>query len=260
MQQKVIIFLFSALFSVCMQNSWADDNANSENKESSVKPSQTGTQTVTQPGAQTKILTHFKNVVLSGLGNLYIRQGKEQGLSVKTEAELLPLISAVVEDDTLKLDFKNAAEHSRAEVNYYLTIKDISSVISYSSSTVYIDEGIETNTLTLEIKSFGDMVVKINVDKLIAKIEGAGKIRASGSARVQEIQITGAGEFVGNDLIGQKASIDIEGTGVAKIKAQDSLNIKIPKEGTVRYCGTPNISKEVSAKAIIEALEVGQCK
>lgn len=210
--------------------------------------------------SQPKSLPYFNKIVAVGIGNLYIKQGKEQNLAVKTEVALLPLISATVEDETLRLDFKGANEYPRAEINYYLTIKDIKSIQSLSSSIIFIEEGIETDELILEIKSFGEMNVNINVKKLIAKIEGAGKIKAHGNAALQEIQINGTGEFIGIDLIGDDIDVTIDGTGIATVKAGHHLKISIPKEGTVRYCGEPSISKEVSATAIVEVVPKNLCK
>lgn len=210
--------------------------------------------------AERKSLPYFNKIIAAGIGNVYITQGKEQNLAVKTDADLLPLISATVEDETLTLDFKGAAEHSRAEINYYLTIKDIKSIQSLTSSSIFIDEGIETDELYLEIKSFGEMAVKLKVKKLTAKIQGAGKIRAKGNSTAQEIQVVGAGEFLGTELKGEDVEVDIQGTGVATVNASGTLKISIPKEGTVRYCGKPNITKEVSDKALIEASPENLCQ
>lgn len=210
--------------------------------------------------AQPKSLAYFNKVVAAGIGNVYIIQGKDQSLAVKTDADLLPLISATVEDETLTLDFKGAAEHSRAEINYYLTIKDIKSIQSLTSSSIFIDEGIETDELFLEIKSFGEMTVKLKVKQLTAKIQGAGKIRARGNSASQDIQIIGAGEYLGTELKGDDVAVDIQGTGVATVNANNNLKINIPKEGTVRYCGKPNITKEVSAKALIEPAPENLCQ
>lgn len=207
-----------------------------------------------------KSLPYFNKIIAKGIGNLYITQGKEQNLSVKTDAAFLPLISATVDNDTLYLDFKGAEEHSQAEINYYLTIKDIQSIKSLTSSTIFIEEGIETDELILEIMSFGEMNVKILVKKLTANIQGAGKIKAHGTSIQQNINIIGTGEYIGTDLKGEIGNINIQGTGVATVNINKTLKITIPQEGTVRYCGTPEVSKEVSSKAIIEVAPGNLCQ
>lgn len=261
------VLIFGVYF---IQTVWAQDSSagNSPSKPaataegSTPQPAATTLETTNSSGKNTqeKTLPNFNSVILAGLGNLHIRQGRDQGLVIKTDAELLPLVSATVDNNTLRLDFKNAEDHSRAEVNYYLTVKDINNIQSYSSSTVFIEDGIETNNLTLEIKSFGDMIVKIKVNTLVAKIEGAGRIRASGIANLQDIQITGTGEFMGNELSGQKASVLIDGTGVARINVTDALTVRILKEGTVGYCGNPNLSKTISTKGVVQVLDDSFCK
>jgi len=209
---------------------------------------------------QSKTLQYFSKVVLSGIGNLYIKQAKEQSLVVKAEPSVLQRVKAFVKEETLFLDLQGASEHNRVDLAYYLTVQDIKNIQSFSSSTVFIEEGIKTDELTLSIKSFGEMNVNVNVGKLIVNIEGAGKIRARGFASEQAIDINGAGEFVGNRLLSDKVAINIMGAGVAKANASDQLIIKIPREGSVKYCGQPSITKDISRQGIVEPLDMGECR
>ena len=76
---------------------------------------------------------------------------------------------------------------------------------------------------------------------------------------MQEIYILGAGEFLGSDLKGDSVSVNISEAGAAKVYSENNLKIEVPKDGTVRYCGSPSISKEVSDKAVIEQLSRKDC-
>lgn len=210
--------------------------------------------------SQTKKLQYFDTIVLSGMGNLHIKQSEEQSLVVKAEPAVLQLVKAFVKDNTLFLDLQNASKLEKVELNYYLTIKDIKSIQSFSSSAIVIEDPIKLDKLTLSIKSFGEMNVNLNVSKLIAQIQGAGKIKARGVAKEQIVQIDGAGEFIGNTLKGEKVSVEITSAGVAKTNASDQLLIKIPQEGTVQYCGQPSVSKEMSKDGKVEPLDESQCK
>lgn len=251
--QILLLTSFSVSFSAL-----AEDNVNTNNI-TNTNTANTNDNAVNK-ATQSKSLPYFDKIVAVGIGNLYIKQGKEQNLSVKTDAALLPLISATVEDKTLFLDFKGAAEHQRAEINYYLTIKNVNSIKSLTSSTIFIEEGIETEELNLEIMSFGEMNVKLDTKQLTAKIQGAGKIKAHGKSSIQNITIIGAGEFLGADLKGEDVEVNIEGTGVATVNASKTLKIVIPKEGSVRYCGMPTITKEVSEKAQVGVSPENLCQ
>jgi hypothetical protein len=210
--------------------------------------------------SQTKSLQYFNSIVLSGVGNLYVKQSDEQSLVVKAEPAILQLVKAFVKDETLFLDLQNASKLERVELNYFLNIKDVKNIQSFSSSSIFIEEPIKTDELTLSIKSFGEMNVNLNVSKLIVQIEGAGKLKAKGTAVEQIVKIDGAGEFIGNTLKGEKVAINITSAGVAKANASNQLVINIPQEGTVQYCGQPSISKEISKNGKVEPLEDGQCK
>lgn len=244
----LIGFLSLTSFTVSAEESGSNSNSsNSSNAEGKVS-------------SKPKSLPYFNKIIAKGIGNLYITQGTEQTLSVKTDAAFLPLISATVDDETLYLDFKGAEAHSQAEINYFLTIKDIKSIKSLTSSSIFIEKAIQTDELTLEIMSFGEMNVNISVKKLTANIQGAGKIKAHGNSNQQDINIIGTGEFLGTDLKGEVANINIQGTGIATVNINKTLKITIPQEGTVRYCGTPEVAKTVSNKAIIEASPGNLCQ
>lgn len=218
------------------------------------------TKTESNKVTQSKTLPYFNHIVLSGIGNLHITQGKEQNLVVKAESYLLPNIQATVKDETLYLDFKEASDHARAEVNYYLTIQDLKSIQSFSSASVYIQGGLETNELALEINSFGEINAKLSVDKLIARIEGAGKIKVTGRAELQEIYIGGAGEFTGVALKGRSVLVNITGSGAAKVDVEADLSAMIVGDGSVGYCGSPAVSKKISGQGIVEPLSSKECK
>ncbi len=204
-------------------------------------------------------LKPFTAVSLSGIGNLHIKQSTEQGFTVEAEKSLLPLVIVYVKDKTLYIDLKNAADHTDAKIDYYLNIKELVKVDSFSTSTVYITNNFSGNELTVTLNGLGEADMSIDMKKLILNINGGSKVIASGNANEQAIAITGAGEYKGGKLSGQTGSVSIAGSGLANVHISDNLTIKISGEGVVNYCGTPTITKDISGKGIVTPLDEGQC-
>lgn len=205
-------------------------------------------------------LKPFTAVTLSGVGNLHITQSKQEGLTVEAPDELLPLVMVYVKDRTLYIDLKDASKHSEAKINYYLSVKNLDNIISYSSSGVYIKDGLEGNSLNLSIGNLGEARILVNVNKLAMKIDGGGKIEAKGSAVEQQITINGAGEINARKLSGSSATVNITGSGEISTKVTDKLAVTIAGDGIVRYCGKPQITQEISTNAKVEALNEKECQ
>lgn len=260
---RILFFIF--LFSFPFPCIFA---ASPHSLTASEKPATSKSEETTPPPApepkkiesQTKKLEFFNAIELSGVGDLHIIQSDEQNFTVEAEDSILPLIKTYVKNKTLYIDLKNASKHAEDKINYYLNVKNLEKIKSYSSSTVFIKDGFKTEELILSIDGFGVMDANLNVLRLIAEISGGGKVNASGMAEEQGIEISGTGEYNGNKLAGKIASLKIKGSGIAKMNLSEKITVIIPEDGTLKYCGKPNLIKEVSKSAIVESLDQAECK
>jgi hypothetical protein len=219
------------------------------------------TKAVTEKGVEAKKnLGYFNKINLSGIGDLYIKQSEEESFTVEAEDALLPLIKVYVKDKVLFLDLKDASSHTQANIKYYLTIKDIHNIDSFSSSTIYIPDGFNGDTLNISLNSLGEANIKVNVKKLNVKIEGGGKLLAKGLASEQNLTITGAGEFDGSQLLGKTGILALDGSSVAKTDVSDNLSVTASGDARIMYCGSPVITRQISGKGILTALDDKYCK
>lgn len=204
-------------------------------------------------------LQPFKNIELSGVGNIYIKKSEKQEFTVEGDQKVLPLVSVYVRENTLYIDLKNASEQAESTVKYYLQVKDLKSINAYTSSTIFIDEAFETDELTISVNNFGEANVFLNVKKFTGKIAGGGKIIARGRAIEQDISIQGAGEFQGGKLLGDNAQLNMQGSGMSQVNVSNGLSVAITGEGTVKYCGKPTITKNISGKGTVTPAEPDAC-
>lgn len=218
------------------------------------------TPSTTTTTTQKQKLQTFDAIVFSGLGNLHIDQSSDEGFTVEAEEAILPLIKVYVKEKTLYIDLKNASDHTQAKINYYLSIKNIQNITALDTSSVIIKDPFKTDALSLFISNLGDANINIDVQKFTAHIEGGGKITAIGNAAEQTIEIVGAGEFYGNKLTGKNGSLLVKGMGIAEVNLTDQFNIRVKGDGSAKYCGQPAITRDISGKFKITALDDAACR
>jgi hypothetical protein len=204
-------------------------------------------------------LPKYNAVELSGVGDLYISQGAEEGVTIEAADSILPLIKVSVDDKTLLLNLKNASQHTQAKIIYHLTVKDLQKVSSNSTSTLYMSGPFKTNTLDVVMSGLGEANLALVVDRLNIKIDGGAKIMAKGAANTQNVILKGAGEFDGTKLLGKTAAIIANGSGLAKANVSDQLDIQASGDAIVKYCGKPAITKDTSGNALLMPLAKGNC-
>lgn len=210
------------------------------------------------PNAKKQDLQHFEAINLSGVGSLYIKQTDEENFSLEADEALLPLIKVSVKDKTLYIDLKDASAHLKAKISYYLNIKTVNNIVASGLTNVFIPNGLKTDVLKFSINGLGNEAnININVKQLITKIEGGAKVTASGVASTQIVNLNGAGEFDGTKLVGDIATVTLNGSSVAKTNISGKLMANISGDGQVQYCGKPNITQKIEDNGKISRLESG---
>jgi hypothetical protein len=210
------------------------------------------------PNPKKQDLQHFDAINLSGVGNLYIKQTDEESFTLEADETLIPLIKVSVKDKTLYIDLKDASSHLKSKISYYLNIKTVNNITASGLTNVFIKNGLKTDALKFSISGLGsDADININVKQLTAKIEGGAKLTGRGVASTQVVSVKGAGEFDGTKLVGDTATLDINGTSVAKTNISNQLAVNISDDGQVQYCAQPNITQKIEDNGKISRLESG---
>lgn len=177
--------------------------------------------------SETRDVSGFDEVELSGVGNLSIRQTGTESLSVEAEEGVLPKIRTEVVDGRLVIGPEpNASIETTEPINYELTVDDLRTLMLSGSGEVDA-EGIDT-------------------DELVVDISGSGVMKASGRAEIQEAHVSGSGAYEAQDLESRRVRIDVEGAGSAVVNASEELDAKADGTGSVEYVGDPTVEQDVS--------------
>jgi Putative auto-transporter adhesin, head GIN domain len=177
--------------------------------------------------SQTREVTGFTKVELSGSGELTIEKTGVESLTISAEDNLLPQLTSEVSGDTLTLGTKpNTTVVPTKPITYSLTVKDLNGIAVSGSGSVRVSN-LTTNSLTTQIS-------------------GSGTISASGTVNDQAVDISGSGRYQAEQLTSKTAKVQISGSGHASVLATDLLDVKISGSGTLTYGGNPQITQEIS--------------
>jgi hypothetical protein len=181
-----------------------------------------------QLASESRPVTGFTKVELSGTGELTIEKTGTESLAISAEDNLLPLLTSEVSGDTLALGTKRNTEIVTTKpINYTLTVKDLTGLTVSGSGNIRVS--------------------KLSTTRLTTKISGSGTITASGTADDQDLDLSGSGKYQADQLASKTVNASISGSGTASVLVSDALSARISGSGTLTYAGDPTrVTQDVS--------------
>lgn len=173
-------------------------------------------------------------VDLQSQGNLFIKKGNENSLTLNTDDNIIDQLESRVEGSKLILTTKPGSFQFQHLPTYTLIIPSDVSFLSVSGS--------------------GDITMdELTADEFSCKISGSGKINIlEGIVNHQKVVISGSGEYIAPNLLGINSHIDISGSGSAVVQAKEGLKVNIRGSGECVYFGNPQITKHISGSGSIQ--------
>lgn len=203
----------------------------------------------------------FTRVVLAGEGTLRITQGATEQLIVTAEDNLLPRILTSVQGDTLEIRTQSNVDLEPSEpIAYDLTVVKLDSVLLSGVGDITVSDlmtprlaltisgvgdvevtNLDADDLDVALSGFGNFDISGAVkDKLDVVLSGVGNVDISGTVNVQNVTVTGLGEYDARDLTSLEADISVV-EQTATVRVRDTLTVTITGNGTVFYIGDPRV-------------------
>jgi Putative auto-transporter adhesin, head GIN domain len=178
--------------------------------------------------SESRQVSGFSKVELSGSGELTLEQTGTESLTISAEENLLPKLTSEVSDDTLVLrSTSNAKIIPTQPIKYSLTVKDLSGLAVSGSGSVTMS--------------------KLATAALSTNISGSGAVTASGTADQQDLKISGSGRYQAEQLTSKTVKVDMSGSGVASVHTSDALDLHMSGSGTLTYTGDPKqVTQQIS--------------
>ncbi len=197
----------------------------------------------------------FDGILLKDIGELVIRSGEEDGLTIEAESETMKRIITEVENGTLKIRLSGdwfdkisfgLNQLGSGAIRYLVTVKSLHRVELMGAGRVVANQ-VSTDHLELKVAGAGDVVfAQFTAGELQVDLPGAGKVEMSGSVEHQTVRISGAGAYQSGGLQSKTAVLKLTGLGGASIRVSDTLDVDISGLGGVEYCGNPVVKSNIS--------------
>lgn len=188
--------------------------------------------------SETREVSDFTGVDVSGEGHVTITIGDEFGLVISAEDNIMPLLTSEVRDDTLVLGVSESINPTE-EITYEVTMPLVSLLRVSGSGRIDVP-GVDNESLEVEVSGSG----AINVDDLSATgfhtdISGSGEVVVSGEADHVEVSISGSGSLDAERLTARSATVEVSGSGSVVVDVSEELEVDVSGSGSVEYVGDP---------------------
>jgi hypothetical protein len=204
-------------------------------------------ETMTRPaGGVTRII--FKTP-----GELIVRQGTDEKLTVQAEAKVLAQLDISTKNDTMVLASKGNFKTEKG-LKYTLTIKSFRSLKSDGSgnSTVESFTGPE---MDFEGAGSGNISVKnIKPGQVKLVISGSGNIDVAGSGKSLIARIGGSGTIDAVKFQALAADAGIDGSGNISVHADETLKAAISGAGNIEYKGKAKVTQSITGAGNVNRL------
>ncbi|UTY60312.1 DUF2807 domain-containing protein [Massilia sp. erpn] len=195
---------------------------------------------------------HFSGIGLGMSGNVEIRVGNSESVTIETDENILPLIETVVENGTLKIrPVKKDTSFDTRNLRIVVQARALEKVSVGGSGNVEVN-GMRGERLQFDVGGSGNINARgLEGASVAVSLGGSGSLKASGMAENVNVSIGGSGKVALGQLQARNVTVSIGGSGEAIVWAKESLNTSVAGSGDVSYYGDPRVNKNVTGSGSV---------
>jgi len=160
----------------------------------------------------------FEKIQVGGGFQVEIVAGKEFGVEVEADDNLMPLVTTEVDGDTLEIG-RQKGYSAKSPLRVRITAPNISSIDTSGGAGVTISE-VKNSNLSIESS-------------------GGSKVTAAGTTEKLNIQMSGGAKVIASDLAAVDVNVDGSGGSSADVLVSGELRSDISGGARVTYGGSP---------------------
>jgi hypothetical protein len=205
---------------------------------------------------ETRNVSGFNGVELTGFGNLKITQGETEGLTITADDNIIPYIKTEVVNGVLTIGFTSPilTVGPTRGINYDLQAKDLNS-IKLSGAGNGTAAALSSDNLSLALSGAGNMDIgQLDATNFDVSMSGAGNVTVAGEVQSQDVSMSGLGNYTAGDLKSSNTTISMSGAGNATVWADQTLDIRMSGAGNLSYYGSPQVTQSTSGLGRVSSL------
>ncbi len=175
----------------------------------------------------------FSTISFKSVGKLKIQQTGKESLTIIADENILPILESRVSEQTLYINNVN------------------SSSIDPTNPIEFIVE--VKNLENLYTKAVGSIEVKdIQGKRLSISLDGVGSMAIAGNVDVLDLNLSGVGNFNGEELKAKQATVRNKGVGSAVVNVSEQLEASVSGIGAIEYIGSPQVQESMKGMGEIK--------
>lgn len=204
---------------------------------------------------QSRELGHFTALATSVSGNVEIRHGDTESITIETDDNIQPLIETVVENGTLRIRAqKKDQQFNTRTMKIVVQARTVERIAVGGAGSVDAAR-LHGEKLVFDIGGSGSIDARdVQSEALAIALGGSGNFKVSGHAERLQVSIGGSGKVQAGQLAARDVTVSIGGSGQATVSAQQTLNVSVAGSGDIGYYGNPQVSKTVMGSGAVKHL------
>jgi hypothetical protein len=198
---------------------------------------------VMDANAEVRQVSGFTAIDVSGAIDLYLSQGKEEGVAVSASSdEIRARIKTEITNGVLRIYFDakglNWKRWGNHKMKAYITFIRVGRIEASGACNLKTTDPIQQSELKLEMSGASDFTGEVKVDKLRLDASGASNIQLKGSAATVTIDATGASIIKCYELQSEMAKVNASGASSVRLTVNKELSADASGGSTLFYKGT----------------------
>ncbi len=207
--------------------------------------------TIRDENAVPRNVKAFHAIEVSSGIDLYLSQGKEEGVAVSaSDIEYRDKIKVIVEEGVLKIYYERqnnwGISWGNRKLKAYVSVINIDKLKASGGSDVLVDNEIQSNQLSLQISGGSDFRGKLNTTKLDVSTSGGSDAYISGRTQNLTIHANGGSDVHGYDMISEYCKVQTSGGSDVHITVNKEISGNASGGSDVYYKGNAISSAQKS--------------
>jgi hypothetical protein len=207
--------------------------------------------------AESRSLTAFKNIDVSGSINIYVKHDSVFSVKVESDENLLQYVEVYNEAGTLQIHERDGVNLKPThEIKVFVAGPDFNRFEASGACNIYSENRVNgSKAIEIDLSGASDVKMDIKSPRVNAELSGAGTINIKGETKDFSVKGSGSTDIKCFDLMAENVDVRISGAGDAEVFASVKLDVHVSGAGDVKYKGSANVSQKVSGAGSVRKVD-----
>jgi len=190
--------------------------------------------------SETRQLSSFKGIKVSNAVDVYLKKGSKESARVEVSGVQLTDVITDMEGTSLRVKMRSNMNWNKINVKVYVTYVSLEKISASSASSVFAEEAIKANDLTINVSSAANVELAVDAAFTTVDASSAGEVVLEGKSTKLEVEASSAADVDAYKLDCETVNASASSGGEAKISVSKDLDAHASSGADIRYRGNPS--------------------